>query len=109
MVATMVVDVECWSPIVNHGLKVVNKVKVFQPVDVKVEVDLLTQPKTVKIMVRPPTTHRELVSLESRPITYSRSWTKFLTTLEESDEKTVMGEEMNRIHTVILKFHNLLS
>lgn len=101
MVATLIVDVECWSPIVNHGLKVVNKLKLFHPINAKVEVDLLTQPKTVRIAVRPPTTRRELLSLETRPITYTRVWPK----CDEPEERTVKGEEMNRIMTVNLKSH----
>jgi hypothetical protein len=95
LVATLVVDVQSWCPVVNHGLKVVNKLKVFKPIDAKVEVDLQSTPKNVRITVRPPTTRRELISLESRPITYTRVWTK----LEEPEMKMVMGEEHNRVNT----------
>jgi hypothetical protein len=95
MVATLVVDVECWSPIVNHGLKVLNKIKLFTPINAKVEVDMLTTPKTVRIAMRPPTTRRELMSLETRPVTYTRVWPK----CDEPEDRTVMGEEMNRVMT----------
>jgi hypothetical protein len=94
-VATLVVDVESWCPIVNHGLKVVHKLRVFKPIDAKVEVDLHSTQKNVRITVRPPTTRRELVNFETRPITYTRVWTK----LEEPEHKVVMGEEVNRVHT----------
>jgi hypothetical protein len=95
LVATLVVDVQSWCPVVNHGLKVVNKLKVFKPIDAKVEVDLQSKNKNIKITVRPPTTRRELITLESRPITYTRVWTK----LEEPEQKMIMGEEHNRVNT----------
>jgi hypothetical protein len=91
---TLAVDVECWSPIVNHGIKVVNKVKVFKPINAKIEVDLVSPMKNVRITVRPPTTRRDIITLESKPISYTRVWTK----LSETDEKVIMGEEMNRMH-----------
>jgi hypothetical protein len=100
LVANLIVDIECWSPIVNHGLKVLNKIKFFQPVDAKLEVDLQSNPKIVKIVVRPPSTRRNLITLESRPITYTHEWRQFLTTFCEPEERTVMGEEVNRIHTL---------
>jgi hypothetical protein len=93
---TLAVDVECWSPIVNHGLKVVNKIKVFKPVNAKIEVDLVTPLKNVRITIRPPTTRRDIVTLESKPITYTRVWPKMI----ESDDKVVMGEEMTRVHKI---------
>jgi hypothetical protein len=93
---TLAVDVECWSPIVNHGLKVVNKLKVFKPINAKVEVDLVSPLKNVRITVRPPTTRRDIVTLESKPITYTRVWPKMI----ESDQKVIMGEEMTRVHKI---------
>jgi hypothetical protein len=95
LVATLVVDVQSWCPVVNHGLKVVNKLKVFKPIDAKVEVDLHSTTKNVRITVRPPTTRRELISFESRPITYTRVWTK----LQEPEMRMVMGQEHNRVNT----------
>jgi hypothetical protein len=95
LVATLVVDVQSWCPVVNHGLKVVNKLKVFHPIDAKVEVDLHSTPKNVRITVRPPTTRRELITLESKPITYTRVWTK----LEEPEHKMIMGEEHKNVNT----------
>jgi hypothetical protein len=90
---TMVVDVECWSPIVNHGLKVVNKLKVFKPINAKIEVDLMTPLKNLRITIRPPTTRRDIITFESKPITYTRVWTNML----QKDEKVIMGEEMGRV------------
>lgn len=93
---TLAVDVECWSPIMNHGVKVVNKVKLFKPINAKIEVDLVSPMKNVRITVRPPTTRRDIITLESKPISYTRVWP----TMIETDEKVIMGEEMNRVHKI---------
>jgi isochorismate synthase EntC len=94
-VAHLVVDVQSWCPIVNHGLRVVHKLKSFKPIDAKVEVDLHSTPMNVRLTIRPPTTRRELFSFETKPMTYTRVWSK----LQEPEHKVIMGEEMKNVHT----------
>lgn len=97
-VAQLLCKVEAWSPIVNTGVKVKAKAKLYTPIDVKVEIDLGTQPISLKASIKPPTQKRDLLVLESRPITYTQEWQRYTRSINEgADEKTIMGEEQNRV------------
>lgn len=101
-VAQLLCQVEAWSPIVNTGIKIKSKAKLFTPVDARVEVDLSTKPITVKAAIKPPTQKRDLLVLESRPTSYTQEWQRYVRTAgdEGADEKAIMGEEQNRVSTV---------
>jgi len=99
-VAQILCKVEAWSPIVNTGIKIKAKAKLFTPIDARLEIDFNTKPFTVKAVVKPPTQKRDLLILESRPISYTQDWQKYVRSVDEGkDEKTIMGEEQNRIST----------
>jgi len=98
--AQILLKVEAWSPIVNTGVKIKTKAKLFVPIDARVEIDFSTRPVVVKAVVKPPSQKRDLLVLESRPITYTQEWQRYTRSLEDGvDEKTIMGEEQNRVST----------
>jgi hypothetical protein len=99
-VAQLLCKVEAWSPIVNSGIKIKSKAKLFTPIDARIEIDLATKPFTVKVAIKPPTEKRDLLVLESRPISYTQDWQQYVRSVDEGqDEKTIMGEEQNRVST----------
>jgi hypothetical protein len=99
-VAQLLCKVEAWSPIVNTGIKIKAKAKLFTPVDAKLEVDLSSKPIQIKASIKPPTEKRDLLVLESRPVSYTQDWQKYTRSTEEGhEEKTIMGEEQNRVST----------
>jgi hypothetical protein len=99
-VAQFICKVEAWSPIVNSGIKIKSKAKLFTPVDARLEIDLGTRPFTIKAAIKPPTQKRDLLVLETRPISYTQEWQRYARSVDEgADEKTIMGEEQNRVST----------
>jgi len=100
-VAQILCKVEAWSPIVNSGIKIKSKAKLFTPVDARLEIDLGTRPITVKAAIKPPQQKRDLLVLESRPVTYTQEWQRYVRSVdnEGNEEKTIMGEEQNRVNT----------
>jgi len=101
-VATFTCQVDCWSPVWTTGVKVQAKAKMFTPIDAKLEIEWTPSNPQVKIQIKPPTQKRDLLVLESRPITYTRSWQQYLrSVVDEShtDEITIVGEELNRVST----------
>jgi len=99
-VAQLLCKVEAWSPIVNTGIKIKSKAKLYTPIDARVEIDLGTKPITIKLAIKPPTQKRDLLVLESRPISYTQDWQRYVRSVSEGvDEKTIMGEEQNRVST----------
>jgi len=100
-VLASICNVEAWSPITISGVKVQGKAKFFTPIDAKLEIEWGQNPQ-IKAQIKPPTQKRDLLVLESRPITYTRSWQQYLRTGDEeasTDEQTVAGEEVNRVST----------
>jgi hypothetical protein len=98
--AVKVVKVEAWTPIVNTGLKIVESVQVNLPVDTEIEIDTDKQStEQLKIVVKTPKQMTRIVSLQSRPITYTRTWSKPVKTYPETEEKTIQGEEWDRVNT----------
>lgn len=106
-VVQLLCKVEAWSPIVNTGVKIKSKAKLFTPVDARVEVDLSTKPITIKAAIKPPTQKRDLLVLESRPVSYTQEWQRYVRSAAEegNEEKTIMGEEQNRVSTVSFIAH----
>jgi hypothetical protein len=100
MVVTMITDVECLTPFGDTGVKVIARVKAFTPIDAKIETDFRrNEVEDIKVVIRPPTTRRDLLVLETRPVTYTRQWPRTVNNYEEPEEKTIMGEELNRAST----------
>jgi hypothetical protein len=100
MVVTMVTEVECLTPTGDNGVKVIARAEVFTPIDARIETDFKNNDvEDIKITVRAPTTRRDLLVIETRPVTYTRQWPKTVNTWEEPEEKTIMGEELNRAIT----------
>jgi len=100
-VATLSCEVEAWSPITVTGVKVQSKAKLFAPIDAKVEVEWGQNPQ-IRAHIKPPTQKRDLLVLESRPITFTRSWQQYLRSPDDEtslEEQTVIGEELNRVST----------
>jgi hypothetical protein len=98
-VATFKCEVEAWSPMVVSGVKIQAKAKMFLPIDAKIEVVWGDQPQ-IKASIKPPTQKRDLLVVESRPITFTRSWQQYIRSGDEassSQEVTVFGEEVNRM------------
>jgi len=88
--------------ITSTGVKLQAKAKMFTPVDAKLDVERGTSGPQIKAVIKPPTQKRDLLVLESRPITYTRSWQQYLrSVVDEShtDEITIVGEELNRVST----------
>jgi hypothetical protein len=99
-IAQVLCKVEAWSPIVNTGIKIKAKAKLFTPIDARIEIDYSTKPYTIKAAIKPPTQKRDLLVLESRPISYTQNWQQYVRSVDEGvDEKTIMGEEQNRVST----------
>lgn len=101
-VATFQCQVEAWSPVSSTGVKLVAKAKMFTPVEAKLEIQWGSSNPQIKVNIKPPTQKRDLLVLESRPITYTRSWQQYLRNPSDdshTDEQTIVGEEVNRVST----------
>ena len=100
IVMTSVTKVECWSPIVNSGVKVLAQAKINSPFDASVSVDMKKQPAEVKLSLKPKLSSRqEIVTLQTRPISFTLVWPKFLEQWKEPQEKTIHGEDWTRVNT----------
>jgi len=100
-VATFMCQVDAWTPISSTGVKLQAKAKLFAPIDAKLEIEWGSNPQ-IKAVIKPPTQKRDLLVLESRPITYTRSWQQYSrSVVDEShtNEITIVGEELNRVST----------
>lgn len=97
----MITDIECRTPFLDSGVKIITRAKAFFPIDAKIETDFRrNEVDDIKITVRPPTTKRDLLVLETRPVTYTREWPKTISTWAEPEEQTIVGEEFNRVSNV---------
>jgi len=100
MMISVFTHVQCITPVFETGVKVSVNGKAFTPIDAKIETDFKNNDvDDVKITIRPPTNKRDLVVLESRPVTYTREWQKTVNTWPEKNEITVLGEQINRAST----------
>ncbi len=61
--------------------------------------DLQKEPTELKMVVKTPKQMTRIVSLQSRPVTYTRVWQKPMKTYPEPEEKTIQGEEWDRVNT----------
>jgi hypothetical protein len=95
MSSSLIGKVEAWSPIVNSGLKIVAQGKVFTPINCQLQ----TSSEQAKITCKPVQQKYELLKLKTKPVTYTRVWPKSLNTWEEPEEKTIIGEEFDRVNT----------
>jgi hypothetical protein len=93
-------SMEIWCPVVNSGLKVEVEGKLFTPIRAVITPQLANHEKIVKIIFEPPTETREIALLQSRPITYTRTWPKTLKLWQDAEEKTIYGQEYNRIKSI---------
>lgn len=94
--------IEAWTPIVNTGLKIVGSAKIYLPIEGKLIVDASKAEPTVKMVVMPQKTIRtetDIVRLTTRPVTTVLVWPRFLSEWQEPIERTIIGEEWNRVQT----------
>jgi hypothetical protein len=94
-----IMRVEAWTPVFNTGLKIVESAQLNLPIDTEVEIDTEKEPTEVKAVIKPPKQQTRILSIQTRPITYTRVWPKQMKTYLEPEEKTVQGEEWDRVNT----------
>jgi len=104
LVSQWISKVTVWNPVVSTGLKVKAKAKIFYPITCKVEVDLSKTPKEVTLVVEPPRRKVNALTLETRPITFTKLWSEFERTYEEPEKKTIMGEDWTRVKKINSEF-----
>jgi len=88
-------SIEIWSPIVNTGLKIRSAVRAFTPLKGKVSLNMRTF--EVKMAFEPLKSAKEIFVAETKPISFVQVWPKSFKTWEEPEEKTIMGEEFDRV------------
>jgi hypothetical protein len=92
-------DVEIWSPIVSSGLAVHMKAKLHLPIMGDMKFDW-KENAFVHIEMKTPEERRELVVLETEPITFVRRFPETLKIWTEPETRLVNGEEHQRIVTI---------
>jgi hypothetical protein len=95
---TMSEKVECWSPVLNSGLKVISQVKAFTPINVEMKLDTRKNPVETELKWKPHRNAYEILTAHTRPITCTSVWPKSMTNWQEPEERTVMGEEWTRMN-----------
>lgn len=97
----LIESVEIWCPVVNNGLKVTVEGKLFTPINAMIKLETTQHEKSIKLEFEPPTKTKEIVMIQSRPVTYTRVWPKSLKLWEDADEITVQGlEAPNRVRSI---------
>jgi len=91
-------SMEVWSPIFNSGLKIRGQARAYLPLKARAMVDL--HAKSVKLVIEPPKTPKEILVIETRPLTFTRVWPKTIQVWKEDEEKTIVGKEHNRLLSV---------
>jgi hypothetical protein len=105
IVSTLITKIECWSPIVNSGVKLIGQAKVFAPFSGSISIDTNKKPMEIKTTLEPELTKQEeLFTVQTRPVTFTLVWPKYLQKWEEPLEKTVHGSEWTRVHKHKLEF-----
>lgn len=100
MASTVVIKMEVWNPIVNTGVKAIAQVQAHLPIDMNVNVKTGGLVKVTSTWNLPNSPYKKtLVQLRSKPITFTFVWPKQITTWIEPSEKTIVGEEWNRVKT----------
>jgi hypothetical protein len=92
-------DIEIWSPIVSSGLIVNMKAKLHLPIVGEIKVDW-KENTLVHVEMKTPEERRELVVLETEPITFVRRFPETLKVWTEPETKLVAGEEHSRVVTI---------
>lgn len=88
---------EIWCPIANSGLKIRIEARGFAPLRGQIQAQTKGANKEVKLIVEPPKTQRDLLTVETKPTTFTFVWPKTMTTWQEAEQKTIKGEEWNRV------------
>jgi hypothetical protein len=114
VVVSAQVKVECWSPVLNTGVKVLGQAKFYTPIDGSLTINAKKTPMEIKLNLKPTVIrHEELVTLQTRPIAFALVWPKSLQQWQEQQEITIRGKEWTRTnkhytelgeHSVGIKF-----
>lgn len=103
MVATVITEMEAWSPVVNSGLRILSKAKLHTPINGQFEIDRQSDPAVTKLSLKLPVGKKELLSLETRPVTITRVWpARPLKTWSEPDSVTIMSEDIHMVTQVTI-------
>ena len=98
------VKMESWSPVVNSGLKVMSVLSLYTPINVEYTVDKTMNPVDTELSWKPHRNQFQLMKAESRPITYTITWPNNLKNWQEPEQRTVFGDEWNRVKTIDQEF-----
>ena len=98
------VKMESWSPVVNSGLKVMSQLTMYTPINVEYNADTSMNPIESELSWKPHRNQFQLLKAESRPITYTIVWPKSIKNWQEPQQRTVFGEEWNRVKTIDSEF-----
>jgi hypothetical protein len=94
-----IMEIELFSPMVSSGLTVNMKAKLHLPIEGEIKVDW-KENALVHVELKTPEDRKELVVLESEPLTFVRRWPETLKVWTEPETKLVTGEEHNRVQTI---------
>jgi len=89
-------DVEIWSPMVSSGLAVHMKAKLHLPIMGEMKFDW-KENSLVHVELKTPEEGRELVVLETEPITFVRRFPETLKIWKEPETQLITGEEYPRV------------
>jgi hypothetical protein len=100
LVVSAQTKVECWSPVLNTGVKVLGQAKLFVPIDGSISINAKKSPMEILMNIRPTVVrHEELVTVQSRPIAFAIVWPKSLQQWQEPQEITIRGKEWTRVNS----------
>jgi hypothetical protein len=91
-----IMEIELFSPMVSSGLTVNMKAKFHLPIEGEIKVDW-KENALVHVELKTPEDRKELVVLESEPLTFVRRWPETVKVWTEPETKLVAGEEHNRV------------
>jgi hypothetical protein len=94
-----IMEIEIFSPMVSSGLTVNLKAKLHLPIEGELKVDW-KENALVHVELKTPEDRRELVVLESEPLTFVRRWPETLKVWTEPETRLITGEEHQRVQTI---------
>jgi hypothetical protein len=94
-----IMEIEIFSPMVSSGLMVNLKAKLHLPIEGELKVDW-KENALVHVELKTPEDRRELVVLESEPLTFVRRWPETLKVWTEPETRLITGEEHQRVKTI---------
>jgi hypothetical protein len=104
-VSSLIFNVESWCPIVNSGVKIVASAKIFTPFkEFTANVNFNKKPAEFSFTVKPFAEENDFITLETRPVTHTLVWPKFVRDWIPRDEKTIMGEDWTRVQKINKQF-----